>query len=42
MQTKLRALGEKGMNPEELERFTTAHKEGKLLKPEEYVQSDCV
>ncbi|KAH8081805.1 short-chain dehydrogenase [Filobasidium floriforme] len=35
MQTKLRALGEKGMNPEELERFTTAHKEGKLLKPED-------
>jgi hypothetical protein len=35
MQTKLRELGVKGMIPEELERFTTAHKEGKLLKPEE-------
>lgn len=35
MQIRLREIGQKTMDPKELERFTTAHKEGKLLKPEE-------
>lgn len=42
MQVKLRKLGEKGMAPEELKRFTEAHETGKLLKPEEWVPPECV
>lgn len=35
MQATLRATGAEHMNKQDMERFLTAHKEGKLLKPEE-------
>lgn len=36
MQAKLRELGPTAMNAAEFERFSTMHKEGKLLPPDRY------
>ena len=40
MQAKLRELGPKAMNAAEFERFSTMHKEGKLLPPDRYDYDD--
>lgn len=39
MQEDIRTFGPEGMDAKELERFTDAHKEGKLLKAEQWVEA---